>query len=115
MYCLKCGKETRGNEVFCGACLEDMEKYPIKPGTAIQLPLRTPRAGSKKPSRRPRSLSPEEQARRLRGMIRRLTATVAILAIALCITAAVLVHTLINQGKGSDIGKNYTAVTGQQP
>ena len=40
MYCMKCGKEVKENQVFCDACLVIMEKYPVKPGTHIQLPHR---------------------------------------------------------------------------
>ena len=37
MNCMKCGREIGENRVFCDLCLADMEKYPIKPGIAIQL------------------------------------------------------------------------------
>ena len=40
MSCMRCGKETKEDQAFCDECLEEMERYPIKPGTPIQLPLR---------------------------------------------------------------------------
>ena len=40
MSCMRCGKETKEDQAFCDECLEEMEQYPIKPGTPIQLPLR---------------------------------------------------------------------------
>ena len=108
MNCLKCGKETQNNQVFCSACLLDMEKHPVKPGTAIQLPLRAPKAPAKKA---PHRQKPEEQVRRLRGLVRWLAAAVAVLSVALCVTAAMLVRTLISRNETRAIGKNYTTVT----
>ena len=40
MYCLRCGKDTQEENVFCDNCLLLMEAYPVKPGTAIHLPER---------------------------------------------------------------------------
>lgn len=111
MYCLKCGKETRGSQVFCQGCLTDMEKYPVKPGTAIQLPLRPGKPQAQKSAHKARSLSPEEQVARLRRLVRRLTAAVAALVLALCIVAAVLVHMLMNRTGDSRVGQNYSAIS----
>lgn len=116
MYCLKCGKETRENQVFCEECLKDMEKCPVKPGTAIQLPQRTGKPQAKRPGHKPRSLPPEEEVARLRKLVRRLTAALVALALALCVVAAALAHTLLNQSDNSHVGRNYTAInSGQQP
>lgn len=38
MNCLKCGREIEEGQVFCNDCLVQMAKYPVKPGTAVQLP-----------------------------------------------------------------------------
>ncbi len=48
MYCLRCGKDTHDERVFCESCLLLMEAYPVKPGTAIHLPERKKPAESKK-------------------------------------------------------------------
>ena len=40
MSCMRCGKETEADNVFCNECLEDMKRHPVKPGTPIQLPVR---------------------------------------------------------------------------
>ena len=40
MYCMKCGREIEDGQAFCGDCLAVMEKYPVKPGTAVILPKR---------------------------------------------------------------------------
>ena len=46
MKCLKCGRET--DQTFCQACREEMEKYPVKPGTIVLLPKERP-SGKKTP------------------------------------------------------------------
>ena len=38
MNCMKCGREITLGQVFCKDCLVDMENFPIKPGTPVQLP-----------------------------------------------------------------------------
>lgn len=48
MNCLKCGAKVEEGQSFCGKCLEGMEKYPVKPGTPIQLPNRKLQSSSRK-------------------------------------------------------------------
>ena len=40
MSCMRCGKVSAEDHVFCTECLEDMKRHPVKPGTPIQLPVR---------------------------------------------------------------------------
>lgn len=68
MYCLKCGREIEGQQVYCDGCLEIMDRYPIKPGTPVQLPKKNPIITQKKQSRR-NTPSLEEQLRRMRRMV----------------------------------------------
>lgn len=79
MYCLKCGKETREDRVFCDHCIEVMEQYPIKPGTPVQLPRREAAAAPKKISRR-KNRSQEEQLQQLRVTVRALIGCLVIMA-----------------------------------
>lgn len=52
MFCMKCGKETEEDRVFCPSCLQVMERYPIKPDAAVHLPKRPPRPTEKKAPRK---------------------------------------------------------------
>lgn len=70
MYCMKCGREIPEEEYFCPDCLEEMTHYPVKPGTVVQLPIQPKAAPVKKPVRRRRVLTPEEQVKRLRKKLR---------------------------------------------
>lgn len=69
MYCLKCGRETGSEKVFCDDCLTSMEQYPVKPGTPIHLPRRDAADASKKSARSKRATSPEEQISFLKKVI----------------------------------------------
>lgn len=80
MNCVKCGRETAEERVFCDACLLEMENYPVKPGTAVLIPKRNPVPEEKKPQprRKPvRSLS--EQNARLKKKVLRLQILAAVL------------------------------------
>ena len=69
MYCLRCGKDTPDNKVFCKSCLDSMEAYPVKPGHPIILPSR-PVAVAPKKSRKPKNLSNEELLDSLRQQLK---------------------------------------------
>lgn len=72
MNCLKCGRETSSEQCFCQDCLSNMEKYPVKPGTVVQLPKRRDSSPSRRNTKR-RSVSPEDQVKSLRKKVRLLT------------------------------------------
>lgn len=113
MNCMKCGREIKGEQVFCSDCLQVMEAHPVKPGTAVQLPIR-PTGGQKKSSSRRKSLTPEEQLAGLRKRVRRLTVTIVVLLACLSLSVATLLHTLQVQHKQENIGKNYSTVSPQE-
>ena len=70
MNCLKCGREVPEGQLFCEGCLLEMEKYPIKPNTAVQLPRREER---KKPAaKRRQAPSAEEKLRSAKRSLRQI-------------------------------------------
>lgn len=107
MLCVKCGKQTEGEQVFCSRCLESMEKYPVKPDVHIQLPTRPSTVAQKKQSRKQRALSPEEQVVRLRRKLRwsRFCGVVLLLALVL---AAGKIYEDTKKTEDQETGKNYT-------
>ena len=109
MYCMKCGKEVKENQVFCDACLVIMEKYPVKPGTHIQLPHR-PVSTAGKPVTRKRILTPEEQVQRLRRSVKSLAVALACSILALGLTVTLLARTVTEYRESASIGKNYNTV-----
>ena len=69
MNCMKCGREIEETQVFCAECLTEMEKYPVKPGTVVQLPSRITAAPVRKPVRRRPQMPPEEQNKLLKKRV----------------------------------------------
>lgn len=109
MNCMKCGVEIEAGQVFCQDCLAEMANYPVKPGTAVQLPRTQEGLPSKKPVHR-RAPSAEEQVKSLKKLLRVLTVgwliTLALLA--------ALVYPAIAHLMEDDFlpGQNYSSVTG---
>lgn len=108
MNCLKCGKDVAGASTFCDECLVDMETAPVKPGTPIHLPHRT-QPNDKKDRRR--TPTPTQTITMLKGLIRWLSVTVAILTVIICLLTGILLRTISQQNAANRIGKNYTTNT----
>ena len=109
MYCMKCGKEVKEKQVFCEACLVIMDKYPVKPGTHIQIPQR-PKSTANKPSSKKKIYTPEEQVQRLRRSVKGLVLALICSMLALGMTITLLVHTVTEYKESASIGKNYNTV-----
>ena len=107
MNCTKCGREISENAVFCEKCLSVMERYPIKPGTVIQLPHRNA-AAPKKPQSRRKLLPPEEQVIQQRKVIRWLWVALISTFLLLCMSVALLFHLNRGQESTATIGQNYS-------
>ena len=87
MGCMKCGRDTLEDQVFCPDCREDMKKHPVKPNVVVQLPQRKAPATLKRPAQsRRRVRTNEEIIRRLRRRCR--TFAALWLATALLLAAA---------------------------
>lgn len=108
MQCAKCGREIQENTVFCKKCLEVMARYPVKPGTSIQLPQRAP-AAAKKAAPRKKKLAPEEQVIRQRRTIRWLAATLVCTVLMLGLSIALLLDIMPEEEATVTIGQNYMA------
>ncbi len=111
MFCLKCGRETENEQVFCQRCLDSMETYPIKPGTAVQLPRRSSESAGKKSPRRKRIVPPEELLAKQKGIVRRLTVTCVVLCLLLAVSTFFLVKNVLDADTHRWIGRNYTIQT----
>lgn len=109
MNCMKCGKETEGANVFCGACLAEMARYPVKPGTTVQIPVR-PERTERKPARVKKERPPEEQIASLHKLVQRLGVLVVCLATALAVALGVLVYTLMEpeEPQQMPMSRNYS-------
>ena len=106
MYCLKCGRETPDNQVFCTACQKNMAQHPVAPGTAIHLPSR-PAVSAKRPAVKKRPVPLEEQILNLRRSLRRTRVFALAMLVILAMTAAILLHEVVDID-APVIGQNYT-------
>lgn len=106
MKCLKCGRET--DQTFCQTCRDEMEKYPVKPGTIVLLPKERP-SGKKTPSRHP-AVPPEVIMQNQRRTIRRLGRGFAVLLVLTVLMGVVIVR-LVEESGRRPVGQNYSTVT----
>ena len=109
MNCLKCGREIEEGQVFCNDCLVQMAKYPVKPGTAVQLPSRGSCRSKKVHSRRRTKAAPEEQLKALKKRIRILSALLSVCVVLLIVLSVVTLRYM--SANRLLPGQNYSAVT----
>ena len=108
MNCMKCGRETPSDQVFCEDCLLDMEKHPVKPGTVVVLPKRKDHAGIKKPPKK-RAIPLEEQVKILRKRIK--TLTILLLFMIAAVGALLYPAALYLKEDHYKPGQNYNSVS----
>ena len=108
MQCMKCGRDLVDGQVFCDICREDMEKYPVKPGTVVLLPHYVQYS---QPKRAPvRIVTHEEQIKRLKKRNRTLAYLLA-LALTCAISFGMLALYLFAEYEDKFLpGQNYTVV-----
>ena len=107
MICMKCGRETDAENVFCQSCLLEMEKYPVQPGTVVLLPRRREAAVIKKPPKR-HIPTAEEQIKQLRKWLMILTLLLAAAVTAIVWMFNPTMHYVMDQH--FEIGQNYSTV-----
>ena len=107
MNCMKCGRETQNETVFCQDCLLDMAKYPVRPDTVVQLPRRREVSVIKKAPKR-HILTQEEQIRFLRKWIMVLTVLLALCMAAIALMFKPTMHYV--RDEHVEIGQNYSSV-----
>ncbi len=115
-FCMKCGRELKPGAVFCNGCLDEMEKYPVKPGIVVLLPSQKG-AHPKQPQRRKYAVvSPEEQVIKLKKRVKSLCAA---LILALAAAAALGWYTVMDLLENEEIrflpGQNYSSQSTSEP
>ena len=108
MKCLKCGRET--DQTFCDSCREEMDRYPVRPGTIIQLPKDRTAAYHRSGQNWHASVSMDDRLEAQRLTIRRLTRVVVGLA-ALVLILSLVISRLLSGNTQPPVGQNYSAVT----
>ena len=109
MNCIKCGNDTKSEQIFCQRCLEVMEKYPVKADVYVQLPNRSAAAHQKKSARKRILMSADEQVAILRKRIRRLAVFALVLFLLLIATGFCALHLL---GELEELRRTANAISG---
>lgn len=111
MNCMKCGRETKSDAVFCQDCLEHMERHPVPEHMLAYVPSEKDRAAAAKKHTTPHIVaSAEDQVKRLKregDMLRLMVILFALLSMFLGIVS---METLNELKLSQFIGKNYTTV-----
>ena len=108
MNCMKCGRETENEQVFCQDCLQVMEKFPVRPGTVVLLPRRREPSVIKKSIKR-HVPSAEEQVKILRKRVMTLTLLLIMCIIAIVLMYKPTMHYVLDEHV--EIGQNYSTMT----
>lgn len=111
MACLKCGRETIDNQVFCDRCLETMATQPVKPDAAVYLPHRKEIPPSKKGNRRRKQMTEQEQIAALRHRIQNLWTTILVMVLLIALLCGAGFYHL-QQDQRPLPGQNYSTVAG---
>ena len=112
MKCMKCGVEIPETQVFCDHCLEIMEHYPVKADYHVHLPKRPDAVEApQKPSKKKRTIAPEELISNLRIKVMRLRLVIVILLFLMCLLGGYLGITLYQHHDTPITGRNYTIDT----
>lgn len=110
MNCMKCGAEMESDSSFCEKCLEEMKKYPIKPGTPVQLPARSGASARKNSSAKRPAVKEKEQIARLTHRNKTLATLLVLTILALSAVSYFLVRELTRVPE-KPAGQNYTTTS----
>ncbi len=110
MRCMKCGREIAEQQAFCEDCLLEMEKYPVKSNTVVQLPPRNDVSAVKKKTYRHKERKQEDLLRQQRLVIRCLCAGLAVAVAAFTLVAVMLLKMLEQRDAAPGIGQNYGTI-----
>lgn len=114
MNCMKCGREIEDGQVFCIDCLKDMEKYPVRPGTAVHLPKRPAYTPVRRSAPKRKAIPPEEMVKRQRRTIRRLSWALVVTSL---LAALMAYPAVLHLMESNDLlpGQNYSVITDLLP
>lgn len=111
MNCMKCGRETEEDQVFCRACLDDMDAHPVKPGTVVLIPSRNEEEEPRKNAHRKKLLPTlSEQNARLKKKLLWTRIVLAALLILFGLLCFAVGRVAIEWDTGRAMGQNYSTV-----
>ena len=115
MNCMKCGRETKGDAVFCDECLDHMERHPVAENVLVYVPSEKDRVAANKHKIENPVVSADDQVKRLHRKVERLRLLVILFMAATMFFAVLSMETLHELNVMNLIGKNYTTVVATDP
>lgn len=109
MKCLRCGVQIDDSRSFCEGCMASMEDYPVKPGTAVTVPVRE----RPEETRRIKQRKPEEIIAELERKLTRLRRCIVVLLLLLAACVGFLAYRFISGEEEFVMGSNYSSVSGE--
>lgn len=111
MNCMKCGRETKSDDVFCQDCLEHMERHPVPENMLAYVPTEKDRSAAvKKHAVTHTIVSTDDQVKRLQRETDWLRLMVILFAVLSMFLGIVSMETLNELKISNLIGKNYKTV-----
>ena len=110
--CMKCGRETKDDDVFCLECLDHMERHPVAENMLVYVPTAKDRAAAEKKltvTHHP-VISEEDQVKRLHRKVEILRLLVILFVGASLFFGILSMETLHELKLSNLIGKNYTTI-----
>ena len=115
MNCMKCGRETKIDNIFCSECLDHMERHPVAENVLVYVPSEKDRAAANKHKIEHPVVSADDQVKRLHRKVERLRLLVILFMAATMFFAVLSMETLHELNVMNLIGKNYTTVVTTDP
>lgn len=110
MNCMKCGRETAGDNAYCDICLAEMNQFPVRPGTVILLPNQEPPQSKKAARKKKPTLSPEEQLSLLKKKVWFLRLITLVLTLLLTAISVVAIQAVTELDWQRLLGQNYSTM-----
>ena len=110
MNCMKCGREIALGQVFCKECLEDMDRYPVAPGTPVPMFEVNVTPVAKRPVPTRKQKKPEEQVVSLKRWVISLSLLLVTAILGFSLITGVLLHRLHEAEKGGTGEQNYSSL-----
>ena len=111
MNCMRCGRAIALGQAFCKECLADMEKYPVKPGTPIQIPSQPTAPAGRRNTQSRKTRKPEEQLAKLRKTVFFQTLILVALVLAFGVSLFFFIGRIQELEKAPLPGQNYSTIT----
>lgn len=108
MNCMRCGRKTEGEQVFCPECLAVMKTSPVSPNATVRLPRRQEAQTARKVPRR-KTVSEEEQIRSLRKRVMLLTCLLAVALVVIILLSVPTITHLLEDHMALLPGQNYSS------